>query len=172
MVAFERAVGVGYDHLELDVRTTSDGRVAVFHDATLDRVTGHTGPICERRWAELGEVRVDDVAPIPLLAEVLDAWPDVRVNIDPKDDLVTDPLVARLRAGGPALLERICVMAFSDRRLTRIRRALGPGLCTALGPGAMTRLRLAASGLPTRSLTGDVAQVPPSLARRQPSTPT
>jgi glycerophosphoryl diester phosphodiesterase len=41
----------------------------------------------------------------------------------------------------------VCITSFNDRRLARIRRALGPKLCTGMGPAATTALR-AASVLP------------------------
>jgi glycerophosphoryl diester phosphodiesterase len=161
MAAFEHAVRLGYGYLELDVRATSDGEVVVFHDATLDRVTDRTGRIDRMSWRELREVRVDGTETVPRLVDVFDAWPDVRVNIDPKGDAAIEPLARLLRDHN--LLDRVCVMAFSDRRLTRLRRLLGPRLCTALGPAGMTRLRLAASGVPIPPGAGDIAQVPPGL---------
>ncbi len=163
MAAFAHAVDLGYRHLELDVRATADDEVVVVHDASLDRTTTGAGKVRAHTLAQLDRVRVDGTEPIPRLAEVLAAWPDVRVNIDPKDDAVVGPLVDLLGRGD--VLDRVCIMSFSDRRLARIRRALGPGLCTALGPAAMARLRLAASGVPTRRLTGQVAQVPIGLGR-------
>ncbi|MDZ7733638.1 MAG: glycerophosphodiester phosphodiesterase [Acidimicrobiia bacterium] len=165
MAAFEHAVGLGYRYLELDVRATADGEVVVFHDATLDRVTHHTGTLADRTLADLADVRVDRTEPIPRLVDVLDAWPDARINIDPKEDRVVEPLAELLEAR--EVLDRVCVMAFSDRRLRALRKRFGDRLCTALGPEGMTRLRLAASGVPLGRPPGHVAQVPPSLANRQ-----
>ena len=54
----------------------------------LDRVTDRTGEISELPWDEVQQARVDGREPIPLLEDVLGAWPDVRVNIDPKADAV------------------------------------------------------------------------------------
>ena len=63
----------------------------------------------------------------------------------------------------------MCVGSFSARRIAAVRRALGPQLCTALGPRAALRLRLpGARGRPAadRRLTGRCAQVPARLGPR------
>ena len=65
----------------------------------------------------------------------------MRWNIDAKHDSAVEPLIETLRRADA--VDRVCVTSFSDRRLTRIRRALGPGLCTAMGPAAVSSLRVA-----------------------------
>jgi glycerophosphoryl diester phosphodiesterase len=64
--AFERAIALGADYLELDVQMSSDGLPVVFHDADLARLTPLTGPVRRRRAAELREVDV------PALDEVVE----------------------------------------------------------------------------------------------------
>lgn len=161
MAAFAHAVGMGYQYLELDVRATSDGRAVVFHDRRLDRVTDATGAIGDLTWAELARVRVAAREPIPRIEEVFDAWPHVHVNIDAKDDAVLGPLVSILRR--PGLLDRVCAGGFSQKRVFRLRAALGPGLCTAFGPMDVLRLRLASwLGLPPGRFAAACAQVPVS----------
>jgi glycerophosphoryl diester phosphodiesterase len=53
MYAFKRAVAEGADMLELDVHATADGRLAVIHDATVDRTTDGGGLVSETRWRRL-----------------------------------------------------------------------------------------------------------------------
>ena len=64
--AFERAIAVGADYVELDVQLSADGEPVVFHDLDLERLTPLAGPLRRRSAAELREVGV------PSLAEVLD----------------------------------------------------------------------------------------------------
>lgn len=71
LAAFRRAVEGGYG-VELDVQLSKDGKVVVFHDATLDRVCGVEGRVDERTYAELCELRLCGTEErIPLFSDVL-----------------------------------------------------------------------------------------------------
>jgi glycerophosphoryl diester phosphodiesterase len=158
MAAFGRAVELGYRFLETDVHATLDGELIAFHDATLDRVTDRSGVVARLPWREVRVARIGGVEPIPLLREVLEAWPHLRVNIDPKADGAVGPLLDLVRRAGA--IDRICIGSFSDRRLRRIRAALGPRLCTSMGPQEVARLRMVASGLlPRAAVTRQAACV-------------
>src|SRR3984885_10955009 len=43
--AFQAAIDAGADYFELDVRTTSDGKLVLMHDSTVDRTTNGTGEV-------------------------------------------------------------------------------------------------------------------------------
>src|SRR5688572_607157 len=45
IAAFEASIALGGDFFEADVRTTSDGRLAVIHDASVDRTTRAKGAV-------------------------------------------------------------------------------------------------------------------------------
>lgn len=163
MVAFERAVDLGFRYLETDVRVTADGVALAFHDATLDRVTDGRGRVDTLPWASVRTARIGGVEPIPLLTDVLDAWSDVRVNIDVKSERGIAATVDAIRR--TASLDRVCIGAFSGRRIAAVRRALGPQLCTSLGPREALGLRLGARrGRPGR-YAGRCAQVPARIGR-------
>jgi len=171
--AFEIAVTLGYGYLETDAHLTRDGVLVAFHDERLDRVTDRKGAI-----AELGisEVEAADAGyafsvdgghsfpfrgrgiGVPRLEEVLERWPSVRINIDPKSDACVGPLAALLDRLD--VWERVCVGSFSDRRLRRIR-TLGRGrACTSMGPGAVALTRLSAIWGAMPRLGADCVQVP------------
>lgn len=161
MPAFEHAVSIGYSYVETDVHVTSDGVLVAFHDDHLDRVTDRIGAISELPYAEVAAARVDGTEPIPLLEDILGTWPELRVNIDPKHDGSVDALVEVVQRTNS--IDRVCIGSFSDRRLARLRAALGPRLCTALGPRGTARLRGASWRLPTGRLAAGCAQVPRSM---------
>ncbi len=158
MPAFEGAVALGYRYVETDAHVTAAGICLAFHDDRLDRVTDRTGVIAELTYDEVRGARVDGREPIPLLEDLIGSYPDLRVNIDPKHDAAVDPLVAVIERTGA--IDRVCVGSFSDARITRLREALGPRLCTSLGPKAIARLRGGSFGLPAGRVVGGCAQVP------------
>ena len=45
IAAFDKAVDMDADFLELDVQRNADGELIVIHDTTLDRTTNATGPV-------------------------------------------------------------------------------------------------------------------------------
>jgi glycerophosphoryl diester phosphodiesterase len=158
MAAFQAAVEIGCRYVETDVHATADGVLLAFHDDRLDRVTDRTGVIADLSYAEVKQAKVGGVYPIPTFEELLHTWPELRLNIDPKADGAEAPLVDILRRAD--VLHRVCIGSFSGARLARLRRALGPDLCTSMGPWEVARLRFASWGLPTGRFDANCAQVP------------
>ena len=162
MPAFQGAVDLGYRYIETDVHATRDGVLLAFHDDLLDRVTDSTGCIAEMDYADVRKARIAGTEPIPLMADLLAAWPDVRVNIDPKRDNAALPLIRLIKDA--QAIDRVCVTAFSGRRIAGIRDALGPKLCTGMGPLSTMRLRFSSWMGPARGLLGSFvegcAQIP------------
>ncbi len=157
MKAFAAALAAGYRYLETDVHATSDGVAVAFHDDTLDRVADRPGRISAMTWLELRAARVAG-EPIPGLDELLGAWPQARLNLDPKTDAAASLLgdvIARHDAW-----DRVCVGSFSGTRLARLRRRLGPRLTTSMGPLEVTRLKLASLGLPAGGFAAACVQIP------------
>jgi glycerophosphoryl diester phosphodiesterase len=97
--AFERAVAMGVDVLEMDVHTTADGVMVTMHDETVERTTNGSGPIRSYTLAELKQLDAgykwtdDDGATypyrgqgitVPTLEEIFTAFPDIPMNIEIK----------------------------------------------------------------------------------------
>jgi len=139
MVAFCSAVDDwGADMLELDVRLSKDGVVMVIHDETVDRTTDGTGPVAEYTRAELQELdagyRFEDIdgrpafrgqgVTIPALHELLEACPDVWLNIEAKERQVAGPLVRLIREHQAQ--HRVLVAAEHERNRIDARGYEGP----------------------------------------------
>lgn len=157
MLAFQNVVRLGYRYIETDVHVTRDGVLLAFHDELLDRVTDHAGKISDLKYADVKAARINGVEPIPRLEDVLSSWPDVKFNIDPKHDASVEPLCELLQRMNA--IDRVCVGSFSGERLNRVRKSLGPSLCTSLGPAEVLRLRLSSYGAPVGNFGAACAQV-------------
>ena len=157
--AFEHAVSLGYRYMETDIRATADGVAVALHDPTLDRVADRPGVLSSMTWAQVREARLQDGREVPLLAELLTAWPTVRWNIDVKTPEAIAPVVDVLKQTGS--VDRVLVAAFSDRRSAQVRDVLGPTLAT--GAGRLTVARLVAAKVVARApvrTRAAAAQVP------------
>jgi glycerophosphoryl diester phosphodiesterase len=143
MAAFEAAIGLGYRYLETDVHVTADGVLIAFHDdASIGSPTCRPGRGDGLRGDPAGAPRGRE--PIVVFADLLATFPDARINVDPKHDAAVPALIRVVRDAGAA--ERICIGSFSDSRVAEIREALGPAICTSLGPWEIAALRAGAWG--------------------------
>jgi len=161
MPAFQRAVDLGYIYLETDVHATADGVLLAFHDDDLSRTCGKDGLISELDYAEVKSARVNGLEPIPLLEDLLVAFPAAHINIDCKSDQALQPLINRLAKGD--IFDRVCIGSFSDKRLNELRSRFGGRLCTSMGPRDVAKLRLGSWLNRERKFTNiHAAQVPTS----------
>ena len=160
MPSFQDSIDLGYRYLETDVHLSADDVLFAFHDHNLLARTGVNANIADLDAAEIDRLLVDEMAPIPRLADVFLTWPFARLNIDTKSDATVLPLIASIRAHGA--IDRVCVGSFVDRRVKMCRQELGPALCTSMGKFEVASLWLAARGLSdTERIIAPCAQVPP-----------
>ena len=175
--AFERAVEVGIDALEMDVHVTRDNQLVVVHDETAARTCG-----AQLAWGELDLAEVDRldagwgfVAPdgtrpfagkairVPTFEQVLDAFPAMRINVDLKGDRAAALMLDLVRARRAE--DRVTLASFQLATLVEIRRR-GYGGETALSQAEVAAL-LALPAMLWRQLpfTGTAAQVPVHAGR-------
>jgi len=172
MLAFERAVELGVDALELDVHLTRDAQLVVAHDDTASRTTGALMP-----WAELDLVEVQRldagwgfVAPdgtrpfagqgitVPTFEEVLVAFPGVHMNVDIKGEKAVDVAVDLVRRLGAE--ERVTFASFQLRTVVEVRRRGYAGGTALSQTEVASLLSLPAVVWRQLPLTGSAAQVP------------
>ena len=107
LLAFELAVQLGAEAIELDAKRTRDGEVVCFHDRTLLRTTGAAGTPGSRTLAELrtydaGAWKGEAFAGlrVPTLSEVMEAvGRRLLVNIELTDYWADQPRLAEAVAG-------------------------------------------------------------------------
>lgn len=139
LLAFQRAIEIGTDLLELDVQLSRDGALVVIHDQTLERTTNGAGLVRDHTLAELRALDAGQGERIPTLAEVLAlaGAAGVRLVIELKGDdeasssAIAAALVPALSAAG--WLDRVVVTSFEAGAL-RQALALAPRLSAMLDP--------------------------------------
>lgn len=155
MYAFQEAVDIGSDYIELDVQLSADGEVVVMHDSKVDRTTDGTGKVEDMTYAQLQELTAayryskNEIyydAKIPLLSEVLEeVGDDILLNIEIKDAgntaLTAEKTVELVREYG---LESACyITSFSYNVLKKVKELepkIKTGLIANTAATAFTRL--------------------------------
>ncbi len=130
LAAFAGAIAQGADGVELDVRRTSDGRLALSHDDTLadGRVVVETAfADLPEHIAELGHA-LDVCAPLAVVNIEIKNWPDDK-DFDPTEQLAAD-VVALLRTRGELDDGRNLISCFHLPTVDRVHE-LAPDLPTA-----------------------------------------
>jgi glycerophosphoryl diester phosphodiesterase len=191
LAAIERALAAGATAIELDVHATSDRHIVVCHDETVDRTTNHHGEIANLTLAQLqemdnaywwidgatvtpgqpdeaylerGRAPKDRTFGIVTLEEVVEAFPNVLLNLDLKR---TDPDVEpyeELLASELRRLDRlssVIVGSFHDQAVQRFR-SLAPSVATSAATGEAATFYF--------SMLEGVPSVPPIAAFQVPAT--
>lgn len=132
--AFEGAIDIGADYIELDVQRTRDGQIVVFHDGDLGRITGADGSIAEYSYEELLQMDAGSWfsgsfagAHIPTLEEALTliGESDLKVYLELKDIGQADAFVeAVVETAKQCGMENRCVFAsFNYQYLAQIKES-------------------------------------------------
>jgi glycerophosphoryl diester phosphodiesterase len=147
LYTFRKAVKLGVDVLEMDVRSTRDGQLIILHDDTVSRTTNATGPAqnytlvdlkkldAAHRWSPdngqtfpLRNKRVQ----IPTLSEVFEAFPQTKLNLEIKEarSSTIQSLCRLIR--DHQMTSNVVVASFDTDSLKEFRR-LCPQVATSAG---------------------------------------
>ena len=164
LASLRAAAGVGAEWVEFDVQRSSDGRLFLLHDETLDRTTDGRGPATARAWRELEVLDAGSwFAPafagerLPTLEQAVALCAELRLgaNVEIKcaggNDATLGHEVARAVARlWPARLAPPLLSSFSDAALAAARAAepgLRRGLCVEAVPDDwVARMEAAGAG--------------------------
>ncbi|MFU8816681.1 MAG: glycerophosphodiester phosphodiesterase [Pseudomonadales bacterium] len=144
LVAFQHAVELGVDVLEMDLHQTRDGALVLMHDTTVDRTTDGSGALADLtleqvraldagyRWPYEGTLRPYRGLGIgvPTLEEVVDRHRGLRFNIEikPPSAAVAQALCDELLRLG--ITDQVLVASFHPRAMDAFRAAC-PGVPTS-----------------------------------------
>jgi glycerophosphoryl diester phosphodiesterase len=122
--AIRKAIEIGADLIEIDIRETADGQLVLMHDATVDRTTTGRGRVRDLTLEEIRRLEIRTSAGsatrVPTLREALDA---MRGNIDCDLDFKEgdlNALVAEVRAAGMVDAATFCSPVQRCQALARL----------------------------------------------------
>jgi glycerophosphoryl diester phosphodiesterase len=171
LYAFEQAVAIGVDVLEMDVHSTVDGVLVIMHDGTVDRTTDGAGPVQSLTLEELKALdagynwspdnggtfpyRGQGIA-VPTVEEVFATFPTTPLNIEIKQ---AEPSIAAsfcqlIRDHG--LMDKVLVASFHQETIKEFRREC-PEVATSTGESEVVAL-FALSRLLLEATVSPVAQ--------------
>ncbi|MEM7798228.1 MAG: glycerophosphodiester phosphodiesterase [Chloroflexota bacterium] len=149
LIAFQHAVDLGADVLEMDIHSSGDGVLVVIHDDTVDRTTNGSGPVqaftfealqaldAGYHWPTLAEESHREDRPyrgqgitIPGLEEIFIAFPEMPMNIEikQKEPSITQSFCDLIFEYG--MQEQVLVASFHRETITEFREVC-PGIPTS-----------------------------------------
>lgn len=137
MLAFHKAAELPIDGLEMDIHSTRDGVLVVFHDEEVDRTTDGHGRIQDFNYTELRRLDAGyrfspdegqsfpfrgQGVKIPALAEVFEAFPHFWINVDikQKEPNIVRPFCQLIHEHG--LEANLAVGSFSNSTIQTFRQ--------------------------------------------------
>ncbi len=156
MVAFDHAVQIGADVLEMDAHITKDGKIVLMHDEKVDRTTDGTGLIEDMTLEQLKQLDAaykwsnDDGKTfpyrgqgiqVPTLEELFQKYPQMRYVIEIKltQNPIDKPLCDLIRKN--KMQDKVVIASFHDEAMQRFRTTC-PEVATSASRGEVTKFVL------------------------------
>ena len=118
--SFRRAVELGVDAVELDVRRTRDNEIVVIHNSDVNKTTDGSGAVNEFTLEEIKKFVTDKDEHIPTLEEVLDAvGKRVKLLVELKEAGIEEKVLDLIRRKG--LIDNVILISFHEDVLRKVR---------------------------------------------------
>ncbi len=128
--SFKKALDLGVDAVELDVRKTKDNRIIVIHDADVKRTTNGEGSVSSLTLEKIKSFNIEKDEKIPTLEEALDFLDKkVRVFVELKEIGVEEQVATLVRKR--KLEKNVVVVSFLEDALRKVKE-VAPEIETGL----------------------------------------
>jgi glycerophosphoryl diester phosphodiesterase len=118
--SFRRALELGVDAVELDVRKTRDNELVVIHNADVNKTTDGSGAVNELTLEEIQRFVTEKGEHVPTLEEVLDAVARrVKVLVELKETGTEEQVMDLIRK--KRLTENVIITSFNEDALRKVR---------------------------------------------------
>ena len=121
LASFRRAIELGVDAVELDVRKTRDNELVVIHNADVNKTTDGNGPVNSFTLEEIQKFVTEKGEHIPTLEEVLDVvGKRVKVLVELKETDTEEKVIELIRR--KKLMDDVILISFDENILKKIRK--------------------------------------------------
>ena len=128
--SFRKALEIGVDAIEFDVRKTRDNQIVVIHDADVKRTTNGKGLVADLTLKEIKELSTEKNEKIPTLEEILDFVDGkAKMLIELKEAGYEEKVLALIRARKQQ--NNVIITSFLEDALKKTRE-LNPDIQTGL----------------------------------------
>jgi len=122
--SFKKALEIGVDAVELDVRKTKDNQLVVIHDADIKRTTNGEGLVSAFTLMEIQGFDAGSGEKIPTLEEVLDFLDKkAKVFVELKESGIEEQVLAIVKKKG--LEKNVVITSFIEEALKKVRELNG-----------------------------------------------
>lgn len=128
--AFDKAIKLGAEMMEFDVRLSLDNKLVVMHDPRVNRTTDGRGRVRDMTANELLALDAGNGNSVPLVEEIFERYSKkIKFVIELKDYNTEDAVLELIKRYG--ILDEVYVVSFSKRILRKIKY-LEPEITTGL----------------------------------------
>jgi glycerophosphoryl diester phosphodiesterase len=118
--SFKKAIELGVDAVELDVRRTKDDEIVVIHDAEVDGTTNGKGSVSELTLKEINQLVTEKGEKIPTLEEAIDFLDKkVKILVELKETDIEDTVINLIQE--KRLESNVIIVSFIEEALRRTR---------------------------------------------------
>ncbi|MEM2110288.1 MAG: glycerophosphodiester phosphodiesterase family protein [Candidatus Bathyarchaeia archaeon] len=118
--SFQKAIDLGVDAVELDVRRTKDNELVVIHDAEVDKTTNGKGLVNMLTLREIKQLDTEKGEKIPTLEEALDFLDKkVKIIIELKEVGYEDKVLNLIKK--KKLEKNVIIVSFHEESLRRVK---------------------------------------------------
>ncbi|HTX44023.1 MAG TPA: glycerophosphodiester phosphodiesterase family protein [Methanocella sp.] len=137
LLSFRRAIAIGADWIEFDLRESRDGILVVIHDDTVDRMTNGKGKVRDMTFKELRTLDAGNGQKIPSLGQVIRlAKGRVKMDIEIKERGIEEDVLQAIKRSG--IMGQCMVSSFFYDSIKKVKE-LSPEAMTAAIMGRMPR---------------------------------
>ena len=156
--SFRKALELGYRVIETDIHSSKDGTAYIFHDSTLERLTGENLKISDLKDVDIDSLRVNTSSIIPRLSNVFEEFPEGLFNLDAKTWESTMPIANTIKNMG--CRSRVCIGSFNNKRIDAIIGELGVETCHSMGTSNVIKFYFGAQLRIGQEFTAQCIQLP------------